>query len=334
MIAFLADASAKIGTGHMLRCLSVASQVRQLSEERISFICGSGFGLAEQAGFNVIERLSSPEYIDAGEVLELVKDNGIKCLITDSYIPEAEYFNEIDKALRSIRIFDIGDPDYRCDTVIDYNFDSGNYGFKNARRKLLGLKYAPLRSEFADLPEKYIGDEVKKILITAGGSDPPNATIRILKELLKNREFDDMKITVVSGALNPNLRDILRISKQFGERADVKSGANNMAELIWGSDVVLTAGGSTLLEVCACGAPAVAFGVADNQTPMIEAARLAGLILSGGSLIREDSDAGKICECLLKLKFDKSLRQRQSEAMRSAVDGLGARRIAECILDN
>lgn len=332
MIAFLADSSTKIGMGHMMRCLSIADRLKELGAE-ISFICATDGSPALSAGFGVIKRSGGTETVDSGEILEIIKNNGIERLITDSYIPGEEYFSKIDKALRSIRIFDIGNPDYICNTVIDYNFDSGNYNFKNAKNKLIGLKYAPLRREFENLPKKYISEEIKKVIITAGGSDPVNAGCRILTEVLNNREFNNMEFTVVSGPLNPYIDELIKISECFGERVKVIRAADNMAELLTEADAALTAGGSTLSEICACGVPAVAFSIADNQEPMIKEASSAGLALSGGSLERKDSDIGKISEGLLKLKADKNLREKMSGAMQSAADGLGARRIARHIIN-
>lgn len=333
MIAFLADAAPEMGMGHVYRCLSIARQIKEISDKRVCFICASGKEQISEAGFEVIERRGGVDNVDTADILNIIEKNGIECLISDSYLPDGEYYEKVDSAAKSVRIFDIGDPTYPCDTLIDYNLDNEDYDFINARRRLLGAKYAPLRAEFMNLPAKRVSEKVEKVLITAGGSDPINATDRILSELLSSSEFDDIKFTVIAGAMNRYFDKITKTAKRHKERVEVLRSVNNMAELFTEADIVLTAGGSTLFEVCACGVPAVVFSVADNQDPMIAKAQSLGLMFSAGCLWREGESVENVARNLLRLKNDKSLREEQSRKMRAAVDGLGAQRIARSVAE-
>ena len=76
-------------------------------------------------------------------------------------------------------------------------------------RLLLGPSYAMLRREFQAMREwrREIPAVGRTLLITMGGSDPDNFTLRLIKALAEI-SLPDLEITVVAGGSNPQLADL------------------------------------------------------------------------------------------------------------------------------
>ena len=115
---------------------------------------------------------------------------------------------------------------------------------------------------------------------------------------------------------------------------------SDMASLMRNTDIAVTAGGTTLLELCAFGVPAVVFAMADNQMRQVKGLAAQGAILYAGSVgdatrdyVTQETEAvvKNIAEQMKRLLDDAALRQAFSNRMRTLVDGKGAERIARAL---
>lgn len=97
------------------------------------------------------------------------------------------------------------------------------------------------------------------------------------------------------------------------------------------ADLAVTAGGTTVYELCACGTPSVCYVLADNQLQNVQALTGAGLMLFGGD-VREAGGVVGMLRQIDRLLADAFLRAEMSRRMQQLVDGKGAARIAEAIL--
>ena len=106
----------------------------------------------------------------------------------------------------------------------------------------------------------------------------------------------------------------------------------NMADLMLLCDIAITAGGSTMYELCACRLTAVSFSFADNQLPGVLCMDRNGLIPYAGDVRVEKKDTFKdMLELLQGLKVDYKKRKKIEALMQSFVDGLGGQRLADAI---
>ena len=107
---------------------------------------------------------------------------------------------------------------------------------------------------------------------------------------------------------------------------------DDMRSLITSADIAVSAAGSTLYEICACGVPLVTYIIADNQIKGAEAFEKLGLAVNCGDIRKITNPVGKIMTAVKNLADDYQLRHKTGENMQQIIDGHGADRIARNIL--
>ena len=170
------------------------------------------------------------------------------------------------------------------------------------------------------------------ILITTGGSDSFNLAGQLLMEAMKYDALKEKEYHVVSGSLNPHIGELQALAKKH-ENIHIHCNVTNMAELMAESEVALSAGGSTLYELCAMGVPVIAFSFAENQERLVQTFVKRGIAQYGGNY---RTDGNKMIQNTIAgletLLEDKNLRTEYRKKARTLVDGKGADRIAEAII--
>lgn len=272
-VAIRADASVTIGSGHVMRCLTLAEALRREGAE-VLFLCREVPGhlgeVIRRRGFDLawVEDEGEP----AGRLGMAI--DGLDLLIVDHYALDREWEQACRSATKAILVIDdLADRPHDCDLLLDQNLlpnlESRYQGLApEGCRLLLGPAYALLRDEFyaakATAQER---NQVKRLLIFFGGGDPDNLTGRALREL------ENLAVTadVVIGASNPHRRELEALCRENFDRWTLHVQTDRMAELMARADLALGAGGSTHWERCLLGLPALVVTVADNQ---VEATRM------------------------------------------------------------
>jgi UDP-2,4-diacetamido-2,4,6-trideoxy-beta-L-altropyranose hydrolase len=297
-VCFRTDASTNMGTGHVLRCLTLADQLRHIDAE-ISFICrqmpGNMIEYIKEKGFsvhllqpNAADHSMNPEF-DARYTLEILQEQGlIDWLIVDHYSLDCQWENQMRPyTLRIMVIDDLANRAHDCDLLLDQNLFSNleiRYDSLVSSHclKLLGPKYALLRPEFREARHRLRErkGKVERILLFFGGSDPTNETEKALKAIqLLNRS--DLFVDVVVGHANPHRNKIEQLCSQH-HHLHYHCQIKNMAELMTQADFSIGAGGSTTWERCYLGLPAITVVVAENQLETTMAVAGTGAILNLG----------------------------------------------------
>ncbi len=347
-IGFRVDGSPSIGMGHIMRSISLAKKFHSQGyivyflcrqQEGANRIKSEGFEVVmlrgqdsniEGIGFNYGDASSlSTEVEELGDIL---KELNIQMLFIDSYNVSFEYFIKIKSLVNKIcYIDDLNKFDYPVDVIINGNICAEDLNYKKFSKDeilLLGLKYNLIRDEYKNIPHRTIKREVKDIMITTGGSDPYHITDKILSSFLESAYFKEIKLHVIVGSgfkTVDKLSGIANINQNVILYKDIKK----MSEVMLKSDIAISAGGSTLYELCACGTPSMAFIVADNQKNIVECMAKQNYIQSLGWHYNLTSE--KLREQLKALIADYKLREKMSLSMQSALDGEGVDRIYEVI---
>ena len=348
-IAIRVDASTKIGTGHFIRCLTLADALRQ-SGAQIRFVSrhmpkhlrdilntkGYEFALLNSIPSGVItDELSHTHWLgvnqaqDATDTKHALSDQTWDWLIVDHYALDASWESVLRQAAKHIIVIDdIADRQHDCDVLLDQNFYDdmdGRYAGKVPKhcQLLLGPRYALLREEFRRMREhvKPRVGPVKRILVFFGGVDPDNYTSCAI-DALANIGNGDLHVDVVIGAQHPHREKIETICADHDFICHVQT--SRMAELMAVADLSIGAGGSTTWERCCLGLPTLAICTADNQQKQVADAARKGLLYSPdikGSL-------NQIIQRHAKALIENSyLRQFISEKSMPAVDGRGVLRV-------
>lgn len=309
------DSSTQVGSGHLMRCLTLAGQIMREHRAEVHFICRelsgnlshlvqkSGFGLhllprhEDASGlFGYAAWLTVPQEVDAEEtkaVLESLEQ--VDCLVVDSYALDILWESRMRPFAKEIFVIDdLANRKHDCDVLLDQNF----YLDKEKRynglvpeycRLLLGPAHVLLREEFHEVGRKrrkHTG-ELRSLLIFYGGSDLTNETCKAIRAVLA-LHLSEVRVHVVVGATNPHKRDVETLCRLHGffryhEQVD------NMAELMNMADLMLGAGGTTTWERCFLGLPSLVTAIADNQVQICQNCHAAGLIeyLGFHDLVRE-----------------------------------------------
>ena len=300
------DSSNVIGSGHLMRCLTLAQRFSN-DGHIVSFICrdleGNLAGLVKKQDFQLYmlppasiddsitgyaSWLTVTQEQDAAESITLMQKMGkVDRVVMDSYAIDETWEKIIRPYTNEIFVIDdLANRKHDCDILLDQNF----YLNKEERYKelvpeqcklLLGPEHALLREEFYLAKEKMQPRDSKlhNILVFYGGADATNETskaIEALSLLKSNGELQNVNITVVVGGSNPNNESISNhcLKEDFKYLYQV----NNMAELMTEGDLMLGAGGTTTWERCFLSLPAIVTAVAENQFQICNDCAMAGII--------------------------------------------------------
>lgn len=371
MVVIRADANSKIGMGHVMRCLSVADALLKRGEE-VLFVTADDTPVPLLTKKGVPYRVLHTDYADMEaelpgllcilqeltqraelpeEVLSRMSSQRKDiAILVDSYYVTEKYLAALKKRITTIYMDDIYAFSYPVDMLINYNIYGEEMGYeKDAAfadtKLLLGANYVPLREEFSagagyvqSRKELSLGAanvtpaEEGGILITTGGSDSFNLAGQLLMEAMKYDALKEKEYHVVSGSLNPHIGELQALAKKH-ENIHIHCNVTNMAELMAESEVALSAGGSTLYELCAMGVPVIAFSFAENQERLVQTFVKRGIAQYGGNY---RTDGNKMIQNTIAgletLLEDKNLRTEYRKKARTLVDGKGADRIAEAII--
>lgn len=333
MIIIRADANEIIGTGHVMRCLSVADAFLSIGE-KVLFITAdhSSDRLIEGRGYESVCLESNwaqmDDEIDTLKVLIASKKADL--MLTDSYYVTPDYFRNLTDHVKQAYFDDMNTDKWDVDYLINYNvfaesMDYSYYSGKNTHL-LLGPVFAPLRKEFIEIPPHVTYDRITDVMVSAGGADPEMITERIMEKVCP--EWPDVKFHFVVGALNPRINNI---RKNAGGNVVLHVNEQRMSELMKKCDIAISAAGSTLYELCSCGVPTITYTLADNQLIAAEHFDKQGIMLNAGDCRSDDSFVDSVL-CCLDILTDKEKRREYSYKMQSLVDGNGAERLARRLI--
>ncbi len=307
-----ADASTSIGSGHVMRCLTLAHRLKKEKNAKVVFVMrdlpGNLIDVVEKQGFEVLKLspanqkyslngyglwLTVPMEVDAQQTIELLQYylqehscEVVDRLIVDSYALDEQWEQVLRPYCREIMVIDdLANRKHDCDILQDQNFylnkDVRYAGLVPERCKmLLGPEYALLREEFYEA-KKHLrkrDDTIKNILVFYGGSDLTNETEKAIKALVQLHDegynFTADIITGVSNSRREKIKHLCSKNHFFHYYCQV----SNMAEFMNKADLMLGAGGSTTWERLYMELPALVTAVADNQVKCCEECGKAGLI--------------------------------------------------------
>lgn len=340
MIAIRVDGNPQIATGHVMRGLSIANGLKKAGHHPLFIVADDiSENLLSQSGFQTVNLHSEWNNLESeiSKISGIIQQNNITKLIIDTYSVTEKYLFELNKICKVIYIDDQNAFTYPVSAVVNYNLyaEDMTYLQRYAGTKtklILSPQYAPLREEFQNI-EPIHRKTVENILITAGGSDTYNAAGQILQKMLTDNDFQGITIHIVAGKLNPHITELQKLALD-NPAIHIHQNVTEMVQLMQSCDLAVTAGGSTMYELCACGIPSVCFSWADNQIPGVEVFSKKGIIPSAGDL-RTDKERciHQILNLLKAYLHDETLRKENTSRMRNVTDGRGVSRLVQEILN-
>ena len=300
-IVFRTDASTEIGSGHVMRCLTLAKRYRREGHS-VSFVMralpSNLIAYAQSEGFVVhplpydesaqkyegyLAWLTVTQEEDAQETARVLRTMGqVDRLVIDHYALDIVWENICRPLVHEIMaIDDLANRRHDANLLLDQNF------YENAAeryaglvpadcRLLLGPQHALLRDEFYEIKPRRRTGELHNILIFYGGSDLTDETSKALRAL-HSMNLHGVEVDVVVGKTNPQMESV---RKRCADHKNIRyhCQVENMAALMNAADLALGAGGTTTWERLALGLPSIVTAIADNQIEICENCARAGLI--------------------------------------------------------
>jgi len=345
LLVIRADSTTKMGIGHVMRCIALG-QTWQDSGGKVVFIshCESN-ALRERIideGFYLVSiQHPHPHPDDLSQTLEYLKyhspftiHHSPTWLVVDGYHFDSAYQKAIKEAdHRLLWIDDYGHAEHYCaDIVLNQNIlvDPSVYVRRESfTRLLLGTRYVLLSREFRRRKggEREIPAIARKVLVTMGGGDPDNVTLKVVRAL-KQVPIARLEATIIIGPANPHLQTV---EEEIDDHPNFRivTNATHMPELLAWADVAVSAGGSTCWEMAFMGLPNLLIILADNQAEV--AARLHDQGLSVNMGWHKNVCATDIATVISNLMKSTADRCKMIIAGQRFVDGKGNDRIIKAL---
>lgn len=336
MIGFRVDANEVIATGHLMRCISIALECKKRGQQCIFFIAeDKETERLRKAGFQYYILNSDWKNLDneISEFQKILKNYRLNYLVVDSYQATAGYLAALEEIQPVCYIDDLKREAYDVSVVIHYisPYKSSSYEemYKNTHIQLLNdMKYAPLRPEFHYKKEKVIRQ--KSILITTGGTDFFNVAGKVAALCQNSMQIKSYKIHLIIGSMNQHETELEQLAEKY-TNIILHKNITNMSDYMRLCEVAVSAGGTTLLELCACKIPTVCFSFADNQVKFANDMGKIGAVKYVGDVRKIEDIENKIVKQLLIFIKNEEERKKYADCMGKLIDGHGTERIADVL---
>ena len=354
-IGFRVDASARLGTGHVMRCTALAAALHALGASCVFYsrrLPGDLRSWMASHGHEVVtlpDRTTPSDAIDrapwvldetddARETARLIaRSTRPDWMVVDHYGLGATWEATVRQtAGRVVVLDDLADRDHDADILVDQNLQSSpdRYaGHVSVRcRQLLGPRHALLRPEFgaarAARSRRWGEASRPRVLACVGGTDPRDVLSCVL-EAWRGWSGERPLLDVAIGATSPNV-ERLRVACAGTDGVTLHVQAGNMAELMARADLFVGSAGTVSWERCCSGLPALIGITAENQrlNEGLLGKRRTGVSVGDWTNV----PAPRIATLAASLLARPALLERMSRRAAAVCDGRGAQRVAVAML--
>ena len=362
IVTFRTDASLQIGTGHIMRCLTLADALaargadcqficRAHEGNLIDFIRGKGYMTHVLLVGATLTRssaylhsahahwLGATQAEDAEACASILTAQCPDWLIVDHYALDVCWERALAPHYRKLMVIDdLADRPHACDLLLDQTFGRAAADYRLLVpadcRLLCGSQYALLRPEFAALRpyslQRRALPALRELMITMGGVDKDNATGQVLQALRTCSLPADCRITVVMGATAPWLEDVKRQAQEMPLPTRVRVGVSDMAQQMADSDLAIGAAGATSWERCCLGLPSIVLIVAENQRLIMDQLNMVNAAVAIN--LKNENFASVLSRLIEKFKEPKNL-LKMTEIAAAVADGMGTDRIGGYLIE-
>lgn len=353
------DASLEIGTGHVMRCLTLAEALRERGCE-CTFICREHLGnlidLISERGFTALglpavdvaqdlgHELDLPVHAawlgadwrtDAAQTRRAMGDMTADWLVIDHYAIDERWERELRQACHRLMVIDdLADRNHECDLLLDQNLVEGWQDRYRGRTPyncalLLGPEYALLQPVYVDLHDRVPPREgpIRRIFVYFGGADTDNLT-GMVASAFGSLITEQVSMDVVINPTGPHAESLRELATRDG-RIRLYERLPSLAPLMAKADFAIGAGGATSWERCCLGLPSAVITLAENQRPI--AAELHKQMLVRWLGHKDEVNARVMAEAMGWL-MKNGLKGDWSERCGRAVDGKGTSRVSSILV--
>lgn len=311
------------GIGHIIRSLTLAKELEKRADAHSLFILEKDKGT---------EKINYDKFIlpKSGEerkiILRLIDEFNPDVFILDILNLNPPYIHELKKRkILTVTIFDFTTKSkIHSDIIVNPNTNVVGYKAEEALC-LTGASYVILRDCFRKNVKK-VKKRCESFLITMGGSDPRNYTLKTIKAL----ENFNANINIVIGPAFEHQTELNKILSALSKKIIINNDLKNeeICRLMLKSDIAISTAGNTMYELACLGVPNIVFCNHRKHMNIAEAFEKKNVIINLGI----NPPIKRIQETTKKLVKDFKRRRRMNISGRTLVDGKGSERIVNAIL--
>lgn len=237
------------GMGHAYR---VAILAHELVHHEIIIVCEDCDLLAYEylTGLNYkVHMVVRGKMLD--EIIELQPD----LVINDILDTSLEYIQKIKSAgICVVNFEDMGLGSEKADLVVNalypHQILSDNH--------LIGPRYFCLRDEFLHLPAMQEKNRVERVLLTFGGTDENNYSVKTFLAILPICKQEKIQIDIVVGPGFRHVEDLTAaIQSADYDGIEYTSSTTRISDHMINADIAITSAGRTIFELSAIGIPTI-----------------------------------------------------------------------------
>lgn len=325
-ISIITEGNKETGLGHLTRCISLYQAFEERNIIPKIYLNGdsTAFPFLEDINHEFIDWLNNQD-----ELFKKIKNSD--AIIVDSYLAPKEFYETISRSTPiPLYLDDNVRLDYPLGIILNGAINAESLPYKKtlSNEYLLGTKYLPIRKEFWEIVDRPLRLDIQNILLTFGGTDKLNLTTRILRLLTRNHPTLKKRIIVTN-----SFDHISQIEEAKDANTEIINtpSASELLKIMYETDLAICAGGQTLNELARVGIPTIAIAVADNQK-----SQLAGWVKEKFLQQELTFDLPNLEHRLLLLISNlrkKQVREPISKIGKQKIDGNGAKRVLQFIID-
>ncbi|WP_299948339.1 UDP-2,4-diacetamido-2,4,6-trideoxy-beta-L-altropyranose hydrolase [uncultured Microbulbifer sp.] len=359
-IVFRVDASLRIGTGHIMRCLTLARELERRGAS-CHFICrefpcnllhlieSKGFALSALPYIQYKVAIEKKKYddttkhtsllrcdwkVDAEQTISIITKLKPDWLVVDHYSLDKSWESKVNSYVDYLMVIDdLADRAHICDLLLDQNLGRSFSDYSNLipedSLSLLGPEYALLRPEFSELRnysmQRRSAPQLNKILVSMGGVDNLNSSGQVLNILEVCNLPIDCQVSIILGRHSPWIGKVQEATERSKLNVRLFCDVTDMGQMLADCDISIGAAGITSWERACLGVPSLIVILAENQ-------RVGAIVLgdSGAAkLIGEPKDIEVNLPLLISEVKDQKTMIMMSNLAANITDGFGAKRVAD-----
>ncbi len=320
---FRCDANSKIGSGHLMRCLTIANSLRGLGWDCYfisTFENNNIHPALKDSAFGFCDVDDTPQSADL--------------LVVDHYELDISYESSCREwAKKIVVIDDLANRRHDCDVLIDTTFGRDLNDYKplvpSVCAILTGAQYAFLRPQFVQNRGTSLERRRKnsykldRVLIYVSFTDPHDITGKALQAC--DLVSDKLNIDVILSQHHPDENKLKQMADKSEHQVTFHSDVSEMAVLMAQADLAIGAGGTTSWERCCLGVPTLLIEIADNQKMVSKALAKARAVENLGW--HAALDIQNIADKISELKSDVDKVKSMSDKAQQICDGRGVERV-------
>lgn len=309
-IVFRVDGYREIGLGHVYRALTLAHRI---TDHEVVFLMDArfplGISLVKQHNYRVVEFTGDP--------IRAIEQLNPDIVVNDILDTSEEYVSALkERGYFVVNFEDLGPGALRADVVINALYSEP----LPHPRHYSGPDFVCLREEFYSAEPRALSRTVRRVLVTFGGTDPNNLTVKALRAL--DRVRGDFVVRCVLGLGYHHDTELRRTLSMLSKKVTVRRNVRSMSDEILRSDLAVTSAGRTVYEMAVLGTPTIVLAQNERELLHLYANASNGIANMGlGTLVTEDELASKVQELVDSFETRQEMRRRMFQAnLRRGVD--------------